>query len=379
MKILINAFGIQDSGGLTVFEKVLEEFLSNQQNKYFIICNDSPNINLLFNKYKKYKCFVFIIIQNKGFLYRLYYENFVFRTIIKKKEIELIYNFSGSSQLFMNTPQLIKIQNLLFYCKKLDVVYKKKNQIVLWLKQIYLKRIVFKVMVNNSKYFEIQSSHVEKYLSDYIDTKNKFSYIKSDIDVSKNLFLKPKKYNLENRIKFLYIVGPHFEIIHKNFNDFTNAMLNLQKEGLDFEINITLTREQLQNSEQWNNDLNKNTNFLGYVSDKSRMKELFSDNTILISTSIIETLGLHIIEGIKNGVITVAPKEKYSKSVYGDNIISYELFNDKSLSNSIFSIIEDKIDSENYIYNLQNDLKRSENSKYQTIIDIFNKVKNVQK
>ena len=57
------------------------------------------------------------------------------------------------------------------------------------------------------------------------------------------------------------------------------------------------------------------------------MTELFCDNTILISTSVIETLGLHVIEGIKNGVITIAPDEEYANTVYGENMFKYELFN----------------------------------------------------
>lgn len=377
MNILINALGIQDSGGITVFEKVLEEFILNKGNRYVIVCNDNLNINLLFNKYKEISYFDFLIIPSKGFLYRLYYENIVFRTIINEKEIDLVYNFSGSSQFFIKTPQLIKIQNLLFYSKKLDGVYKKKNQRKLWLKQIYLKRIIFKSMIEHVKYFEIQSAHVQKYLSDYVNVENKKFYIKSDIDVAEKLFLKPKLYDFNKKVKFLYIVGPHFEYLHKNFLDFTNAMLIMKKENINFEINITLTKDQLQNSVQWYNDLNSNTNFLGYIRDKQKIQDLFCDNTIIISTSIIETLGLHVIEGVKNGIIVIAPNEKYSKSVYGKNIITYELFSDKSLSNSIFSIINSKINCKNHILRLQEDLKISENNKYNNILDIFNKVKNV--
>jgi hypothetical protein len=377
LKILINALGIQDSGGITVFEKVLEELLLNKENYYVIVCNINININFLFHKYNNIKYFDFLLIPSKGFLYRLYYENIQFKKIIYEKEIELIYNFTGSSQFFIKTPQLIKIQNLLFYSKKLDDTYKQKDKFILWLKQIYLKRMIFIVMLKNSKYFEIQSSHVEKYLSDYINTKDKEFYIKSDIDVSENLFLKAKLYDFNKKIKFLYIVGPHFEYLHKNFIDFTNTMLTLKKQNVDFEINITLTKEQLENSVEWNNDLNLNTNFLGYISDDQKIKSLFCENTIIISTSIIETIGLHIIEGIKNGIITIAPNEEYSKCVYGKNLITYELFDDKSLSNSILSIIKNKLNSKEYILTLQEDLKVSENNKYNNILDIFTKVKNV--
>lgn len=378
MKVLINTLGIQDSGGITVFYKMLQECLVDK-NSYIVICNDNVGINKLVRNYKQYKKFNFILVPAKGFVFRLYYENFVLRKVIQEERIELIYNFSGSAQFFVNTPQLIKIQNLLFYSKKLDDIYLQNRKYILWLKQIYLKRIIFKIMANNSKFFEIQSAHVKEYMSDFIKTKDKKYFIKSDINVEDSEFSYPKNYDFTQKIKFLYIVGPHFKYPHKNFRDFTDAMLELKKQNIDFEINVTLTKEQLNTSDSWNVSLNERTNFLGYISKAEKMETLFCDNTILISTSVIETLGLHVIEAIKKGIIPIVPSEKYSDGVYGNNILTYELFNSKSLLNSILSIINDKMDCEEKIQILQNDLKNSENSKYENIVNIFQKVIDVQK
>ncbi len=377
MKILINTLGIQDSGGITVLDKVLDECSRYTIDDYLIVCHDNTNIDSVVSKYIHYKHLKFEMVQPKGFLYRLYLENIIFRQIIKRYNIDLVYNFSGSAQIFSKVPQLIKIHNLLFYTKKLDDIYKKKHKYISWLKQIYFKRIVFATMIKYHKYFEIQSPHVKDYMRDFIDTRDKKFYIKSDIDISDDIFSIPKRYDFAKKIKFLYIVGPHFEYIHKNFHDFTDAMLKLNKQNIDFEINITLTQEQLFKSALWDNSLNCKTNFLGYVSDRQKMKELFADNTILISTSIIETLGLHIIESIKNGIVNIAPDELYSRAVYGEKIIKYDLFNTKSLLKAILNIIQDKIDCKEYILTLQNDLKVNENTKYKSIVDIFEKVKNV--
>ena len=105
--------------------------------------------------------------------------------------------------------------------------------------------------------------------------------------------------------------------------------------GIDFEINITLTREQLKRSKFWCKSLNSKTNHLGYICDQEKMTELFCDYTILIPTSIVETLGLHLIEGIKNGVIIITPNEDYVNSVYSKRVFKYELFNNDSLLESI--------------------------------------------
>ena len=52
MTILINSLGVQDSGGISVLDKVLSECARDKLNNYFIICGDNKNINELYNKYK---------------------------------------------------------------------------------------------------------------------------------------------------------------------------------------------------------------------------------------------------------------------------------------------------------------------------------------
>lgn len=373
--ILINILGIQDSGGITVLEKLFTELLNTNKYNYLIICTKNKNILNLIDEYKSIKNFEFLMIENKGFIQRLYYENIVFRKIIKERKISLVYNFSGSAQFFLPIPQITKVHNLLFYSKKIDKVYFEKKEYLKWFKQIFLKRIVFHMMLKQTKYIEVQSSHVQEYISDFIDISKKCFFIKSDISFSKDSFSMIKNYDFTKKIRFLFIVGPHFEYIHKNFDDFVKAMILLKEENINFEINITLTKEQLHNSNIWNKELDKNTNFLGYIS-KDEIKEQFIDNTILISTSIIETIGLHVIEAVQNGILTIVPNEIYSNCVYGDDILKYEISNIESLSNIIRTIyLFDNDKTKNIILKNQEYLLNQENLKYRTIIEILKKIK----
>ncbi len=107
----------------------------------------SDGIDRLKIKYYPNSNIQFILISNNGLLHRLYYENFSFRRLINNRNIQLIYNFSGSYQFFMKIPQIVKVQNLLFFSKKLDSVYIQREQFVLWVKQVLLKRIIFKFYV----------------------------------------------------------------------------------------------------------------------------------------------------------------------------------------------------------------------------------------
>ena len=373
MTIMINALGIKDSGGITVFDKLLSEIQKNQYN-YLLMCNPNVSIKNLIEKYKNIQNFEFLLMPSKGFLYRLYCENIVFRKIIKEKNIKLVYNFSGSAQFFSEVPQITKVHNLLFYSKKIDKVYCQKKQFRLWLRQIFLKRVAFHSMLRQVDYVEVQSNHVKEYIGDFLNTSKKQFFIKSDIEVKKELFQKPKQYDLSKKRRFLYIVGPHFEYLHKNFEDFVKAMKKLKEDSFDFEVVVTLTKEQLRNSILWDKELDENSTFLGYVS-KDELKKQFKDNTILISTSVIETLGLHVIEAVQSGILAIVPSEKYSLDVYGNDILTYKLFDVDTISNTIKSIcLASNNQIEDIIVKNQQYLIKNENTKYQNILEIFDQI-----
>lgn len=379
MQILINAFGIRDSGGIVVFQKLLNELQKDKKNTYILICNQSPLIDNLASKFKHDKNFHFHVVHKKNIIYRLYYENIKFIKIIKSYDIKLIYNFSGSNQLFINNvPQLSKIHNLLFFSRKLDLIYQSKHQYLKWFKDIVIKRMILLLMLNKSKNIEVQSEHVIDHLNKFLDINNKSFYLKSDISIKEELFLNPKNYDFKNQIKFLFIVGPHFKSPHKNLKDFSEAMTIIQSnKKINFQIDITLTEKQLLNFEDWNNNLNCNTNFLGYLPN-NKVKNLYTDNTILISTSIVETLGLHVIEAIQSGIITIVPNEDYAETVYGSNVFKYDLFSRNSLNKAIMRILNHDNDSiKNIIEDSQRDIKIQELNKKKSILDIFKEILDV--
>lgn len=373
MNIMVNTFGIQDSGGITVLEKLLSE-IKNTNHHFIILYNKCDNISILKNKYMNINNIQFLGITIKGFLHRFYYENIQFRKLIQRLQIKLVYNFSGSVQFFSSVPQVTKIHNLLFYSKRNDLVYFKKKEYLKWIKQIFFKKIVFHRMINQAKYIEVQSNHVKEYMDDFIDISKKHFFIKSDIEVKEELFQKPKEYDFSKKLQFLYIVGPHFEYLHKNFEDFVEAMKKLKEANFDFEIVVTLTKEQLHNSTLWDKELDEYATFLGYVS-KDELKKQFKDNTILISTSVIETLGLHVIEAVQSGILAIVPNEKYSLDVYGNDILKYELFDVDILSNTIKSIgLLSNNQIEDIIAKNQQYLIKNENTKYQNIVEIFDQI-----
>jgi len=374
MSILINVIGIQDSGGMTVLSKLFNELEDKSAYHFIVVCNKNKNIEILIEKYSSKKNFQFIVLKSKGLLYRLYYENIIFRKLIKDAKIDLVYNFSGSAQFFSKVPQLTKVHNLLFYSKKIDETYFLEQEYLKWIKQIFFKKIVFHTMLKQVKYLEVQSEHVRTYISDFLDISNKKFFIKSDINLFESEFYRPKNYDFSQKIKFFYVVGPHFEYLHKNFEDFVKAMAVIKKSQFNFEIVVTLTKEQLHNSKLWDKSLDEQTIFLGYVS-KDDIQKQFQDNTILISTSVIETLGMHVIEAIQNGVLSIVPNEIYSKNVYGDDIFTYELFDIMSLVNKIDKItLLANDDVKNTILKKQHYIIENETKKCKNVADVFDEI-----
>ena len=142
----------------------------------------------------------------------------------------------------------------------------------------------------------------------------------------------------------------------------------------NFEIKITLSKKHLENSDLWDKQLNSKTKFLGYI-NKDEIKKQFQNNTILISNSVIETLGLHVIEAISNGILSIVPNENYATVVYGNDIQTYELYNVSSLINKIDDIYKlpnesiSKIITKNKKYLIKN-----EKNKHLSCISMFNKI-----
>ena len=230
-------------------------------------------------------------------------------------------------------------------------------------------------MIKKANYIEIQSPHVKDYINEFINIKNKNFFIKNDFVVSEKIYEDIKTYNFKKKINFLYIIGPHFNLPHKNIVDFIDVMTILKETtNIQFEISITLSKNSLHSYKFWNKKLDTITNFFGYLK-KEEVENLFTNNSILISNSIIETLGLHVIEAIKNGIITIVPNEKYSTAVYGEDILTYQLFNKNSLANKIKSLIQaDNTQIKNIIKKNQKFLINTKKNKYDNINNIIEKV-----
>jgi len=374
-RILINALGIESSGGLTILRNTIEDLAGDKSNIYYCFVYKGKYIDDLINSTKLHSNIKFLAIRNFGIFCRVIFENLYFPYFAKKNRIILIYNFSGSNQLFFRIPSLVKLQNLLFYTKSLDTIYFRNNFYFRWFKDIYLKRFIFLIMIKKTKYFEIQSSHVSDELENFINLKKRSFFIKNDFLATRDSFKRPKYYNLNNEITFLYIVGPHFEMLHKNITDFIQAMLLLLENDINFKIKITLTNDQLNKSKLWDKRLNKLTTFLGYIDDNESMLNIYKDNTVLISTSVIETLGLHVIEASQNGVLSIVPKEQYSDKVYGNTDLTYNLFDPYDLFNTIMRM---KTYNDSFcrkiITDSQDNILKNEASKFNTSHEIFQKV-----
>ena len=120
MKVLVNAFGISSAGGITVLKKTIYEFLENQENQYYIFVFKNQNILNLLKEFNNIDNIHFKIYNDYGILFRLLRENLYFLSFVLRNNISLIYNISGTRQLLFGIPTILKIQNIVYWTKKLD-------------------------------------------------------------------------------------------------------------------------------------------------------------------------------------------------------------------------------------------------------------------
>jgi hypothetical protein len=152
-------------------------------------------------------------------------------------------------------------------------------------------------------------------------------------------------------------------------------MVRLLELGMDYRINITLSYEQLNKSGLWNDQLNNVTSFLGYLDEAKKIHSLYTDNSILISTSVIETLGLHVIDAILNGILCIVPDENYSEFVYGVDIPTYKLHDDNSLTMEILKLTScNNHECQSIISNCQSHIFESEKRKINSSLSLFTKI-----
>ena len=84
-----------------------------------------------------------------------------------------------------------------------------------------------------------------------------------------------------------------------------------------------------------------------------------------------------MIDGIKNGIITVSPDLRYAKVVYGADEYRYENFNSASLVSTILSAVSDASNIDRRVQAQQKYMVSSEKNKYTDILTVFNEVINV--
>jgi len=337
-KIILNALGINDSGGVSVLNKTLREFIGDHSRMLYIIIFMNQFTVKIIRRFECNNNMLFICHSQKLLLSRIFYENIIIPIMVKKYNINIIYNFSGTSQFLCREIQLVKIQNLLFYSHELDKYYFYNKQYYQWLKKIFFKRLIFMHMIRLSKYIEVQSGHVLTNISRFVNIKSKECFVKSDVYFDGIVVKPPQLYDSTKTYTILYIVGPHYKLLNKNISDFNLAMKKLKSHGINSRIKVTLTKEQMESCDSWDTSLNSRTQFLGYLSRRD-VESQFKENTILVSTSVVETLGLHVIEGILSGIIVIVPDVTYSKCVYGYNNFTYKLFDPNTLVAQISRVI----------------------------------------
>jgi len=372
--ILINALAIRDSGGLNVLKKALDECSLDESIKFLIVFSNNKNLIDLSNSYKDINHFNFKFYENSSLIRRFYIENITFRSLEKKYKIKLLYQFTGSAQIFTKIPQLAKLHNLSFFSRDVQRQYFVQNFFFHWFKHNFLKRLITSSLIKQCEFLEVQSNHVPTHIGDYINISKKRLFVKSDININQEEFKKPVLIDPKTKLTLIYIVGPHFDAMHKNIKTFIDAASKLKDSGFDFEIAITLTKRELNQSGLWNSLLDSRTRFLGYL-EKDELIKLFANNSILISTSIIETLGIHVIEAIQNGVLVIAPKENYSSAVYGSSILTYETLNSDSLVRAIKNVnTRSEHELNSITLESQNYIKSNEGLKIQSTLEIFKSI-----
>jgi glycosyltransferase involved in cell wall biosynthesis len=305
--IVVNAVAAIHSGALSVLNNFIENALKSEFN--FLIYTGIP-INVPDNSNVR-----IIVRSKKTGLNRIYWDCYKLNRELKLNKYvpDLLLSLQNTDfRVTRSIPHVVFFHNPFMLYDKNWNFFNKHERTFWFYKVIY--RLIVKMSLNNNSIIIVQSQWAKKAL------KNR-GFIEHTIKVFKDVRITPTnrifQKNNGQTIKLFYPATP---LVYKN-HKFLFKLFNYIKEtdkSLFSRINLSLTiTEQdlkiLGLTESYQN-VKSSVSLTGYI-DSKKVKQLYEESDFLIFPSLIETLGLPLIEASEYGMNILAVNLEYAKEV----------------------------------------------------------------
>lgn len=275
----------------------------------------------------------------KSWFHRLFFDNFVAPTLLKKHSIDRIISFQNIIIPHTKVKQILYVHNSLpFINHKFSLVKNMK----LWIYQNIIGKKI-KKSINKSEKVIVQTNWMKELcIENTLVDDEKIIVIPPKININVKKYYKPTK---EALTTFFY---PASEFIYKNHKLIVEASKDLiiKKNIKNFRVIFTLKGNENKNIVNLYKEVMENQLPIDFVGELSREQvfEMYT-KSVLLFPSYIETFGLPLLEAKLHKGVVIASDCKFSHEIL-DGYENAYFFSHKSkeeLSNRLLQCIEGKI------------------------------------
>lgn len=310
MNFIVNASALRSSGALSIYKQFIKHLSKNINNNHYFIFVDSSVPQPYIEGVK------YINDDNHSWLHRIWWDFIGIHKWIKKNNIES-YKFISlqNTGIITNHEQIIYYhQPLPFYKYKWSLF--KSSERILWLYK-YLYPFFVKMTLTKKTHIVVQIPFIKK------GFKEKFAFDENRIHV---LFPDIEKINIEDVNEFdinheyfhlIYPATPHSYKCHRTLFE---ALANLRENNSDIYNKIRLHITISKNESMYIDDLVNKYDVEDIIIYEGRIPHsdllsLYKASDVLVFPSILETLGLPLLEAAAFGMPIIVSDLEYSREV----------------------------------------------------------------
>ncbi len=308
--IVVNAVASIHSGALTILKNFILKAIDTEF--YFLIFTGIP-IDI-----PKESNIRIIVKSNRNRFNRLYWDNFELNKELKSLNLvpDLVFSLQNTDfKVDQLVPHVVFFHNpFMLYHKNWNIF--NKNERLFWFYKVVYKFIV-KNSLNRKTVLIVQSQWAKKALIEK-------GFLKFSIKVFKeSRITELKKMANLNSGPIINLFYPATPLLYKN-HKFLFDLLNYIKEYdtalfSRIKLNLTISKLDLLNLKLLKSyqNIEEAVVLNGYI-DHSKVEKLYRESDFLVFPSLIETLGLPLIEASEFGINILSINLEYAKEVLSD-------------------------------------------------------------
>lgn len=313
-KVLVLSSALRTSGGKTIYIQFLQYLKLNIKNDEYLVVKDSDMIELPIDGVK------YVNVDTTSYIKRIYFDFFGVQKLLKdlsfSPDIVVSLQNTGSYAL-RSKPQIVYYHNPIALFDYKWNYLKKEDRDMLMYKYVY-PRIV-KLSTNNKTHFVVQTSFIHDEFIEYYGVPSyRVHILFPDIKITQRECVKRFEYNCRE-CHFIYPATPKS---FKRHIVIAKALDRLKQDHPDtltgVKVHLSLNNGDLEEFDKYIDAKGLKENFIyeGVVSYE-QLLEKYNSCDALLFPSVVETLGLPLVEAASFGMPVLVSDEGYSRSVIG--------------------------------------------------------------